>query len=675
MKKKEGWYFERLLILAIAIALVASVAVTADTTDERKAEITPYIKDVKVHTWVNPISKGIVWDNGMHYIGLGPSQEDHVYNLDPIIADDFQFATDQLVNDVHWIGGYFNGPPNDGDFDWEITFYNDNGLGTTPGVAIVTYTFANADVNETFIEYIYPLYPDVGAYYSYSVKVPKLYFSANTKYWISIQGIGDYPPQSGWGMHADPILLHRAVFKSVWFGYPDWTNTEDFFAYAVDMCFQLTFNHKMHFPQMPDLIGWDVNATYPKILADDWQCSETGPATDIHFWGSWKNLDGMPNTDDYYTEMPWFILSIHANIPADPGTPWSRPGELLWFWEGEIGGTASEPPTLEAWYDPNTDESICNDHIPYWQYDFYIDQVYPPPPDTFIQYKDSIYWLNISALYIDPPYQWGWKNSRDHFMDDAVYRDDVVPPMPWIPMIEPPRCNWFDVYFGPTGTPEDMQSTNYYGDGWYYYELYDWWNMWFYDNPFVYQPKHIWLEFYVELPYPHSFAEFAINWSTDIWALEGEPDRPPLPTDGNEDLYIGRFEQEVFPGWNTVDFWITDYNPEWVSIDFRAVDAMINGWIYHECVETSMDMAFVITGEEIPGLCGDVNGDGVIDLGDVLYLISYLYKGGLPSDPLSVGDVDCSGVVDLGDVLYLISYLYKGGFPPCDTDGDGIPDC
>jgi len=105
------------------------------------------------------------------------------------------------------------------------------------------------------------------------------------------------------------------------------------------------------------------------------------------------------------------------------------------------------------------------------------------------------------------------------------------------------------------------------------------------------------------------------------------------------------------------------------------VDAMINGWIYHECVETSMDMAFVITGEEIPGLCGDVNGDGVIDLGDVLYLISYLYKGGLPPDPLSVGDVDCSGVVDLGDVLYLISFLYKGGNPPCDPDGDGIPDC
>ncbi|MCJ7578787.1 MAG: hypothetical protein MUO91_10085, partial [candidate division Zixibacteria bacterium] len=53
-------------------------------------------------------------------------------------------------------------------------------------------------------------------------------------------------------------------------------------------------NHKMHFPQLPDLEGWDVYAVYPKTLADDWKCSATGPVTDIHFWGSWKDIDGDP---------------------------------------------------------------------------------------------------------------------------------------------------------------------------------------------------------------------------------------------------------------------------------------------------------------------------------------------------------------------------------------------
>ncbi len=61
---------------------------------------------------------------------------------------------------------------------------------------------------------------------------------------------------------------------------------------------------------------------------------------------------------------------------------------------------------------------------------------------------------------------------------------------------------------------------------------------------------------------------------------------------------------------------------------------------------------------------GEVTGDGVIDLGDLLYLINYLYKGGTAPCPMEAGDVNCDGVIDLGDILYVISYLYKGGPPP-----------
>jgi hypothetical protein len=354
-------------------------------------------------------------------------------------------------------------------------------------------------------------------------------------------------------------------------------------------------DHKMHYPQLPDLEGWDVFALDPKTLADDWQCSETGWVTDIHFWGSWKDVDGDAYTDDFFTPMPWFRLSIHRNIPASADTPWSRPGELLWFWEGEIPGTPFEPPAMEHWFNPNTGEVLYNDHIPYWRYDFFVDQA-SPPADSFFQYQDSIYWLDVSALYIEPPYEWGWKSSRDHFMDDAVYTDNP-PEGPWYPLFEPPRANWFDVYFNSAGEPVDMGSTNYYGEGWYAYEY--WWNMWFYNNPFVPNPKHIWLEFYIEEVGPAAYAEFAINWSTDLWSTEGVPGRPPLPGE-DETLYIGRQIFEVFPGSNTIDFWIDDYNPEWVSVDFVGTDVVINGWIWHECVQTSMDLAFVITGHPAP---------------------------------------------------------------------------
>jgi len=580
------------LSFALILLIVSSVAIAADAP-----ELAPSTTDGKVHKWQGPVPKGVVWDNGMTYNAIGSSQYDPSFNFDPILGDDFTFSVDQLVSDVHWIGGYFyqGHPPWDGNFDWEIIFYNDFGDGTKPGAAIGTYYFANADVNETLIE-------STTVYIcSYTVDLPApLSFSANTKYWISIQGIGAYPPQSVWAMHDTtiaPILLHEAVFKSVYFGFPDWTNVSDpdpMWGRRLDMCFQLTYkgpwpNHKMHFPQLPDLEGWDVLAVLPKTLADDWQCSQTGPVTDIHFWGSWKDIDGNPNTDDVYTPMPLFLLSIHRNIPATPDTPYSRPGEQVWFWEGEIPGIPFDPPTMEHWLNPNPPvQYFCNDHVAYWRYDF----VGIPTP--FFQHKDSIYWLNISAWGIPLPYQWGWKSSRDHFMDDAVYTDNA-PVGPWHPMVEPPRCNWFNVYFNSMGLPTDSGSTNYYGEGWYRYEY--WTNMWFYDNPFVYRPKHIWLQFMINPIGPMPAAQFAINWSTPAWDSL-EMGRPPLPGE-NEMLYIGRQIFPVNPGPNTIEFTLP-YNPEWVSIDFVATNVFINGWIWHECVQTSMDMAFVITGEEAP---------------------------------------------------------------------------
>ncbi len=66
-------------------------------------------------------------------------------------------------------------------------------------------------------------------------------------------------------------------------------------------------------------------------------------------------------------------------------------------------------------------------------------------------------------------------------------------------------------------------------------------------------------------------------------------------------------------------------------------------------------------------LRGDANADRVIDMGDAVYLLNYLFKGGPAPVPwLEIGDVNCDEAVDLGDAIYLLNYLFKGGPVPCD---------
>jgi hypothetical protein len=68
-----------------------------------------------------------------------------------------------------------------------------------------------------------------------------------------------------------------------------------------------------------------------------------------------------------------------------------------------------------------------------------------------------------------------------------------------------------------------------------------------------------------------------------------------------------------------------------------------------------------------PKICGDVNGDGLVNASDIVYLINYLFIGGPAPDPLQAGDVNLDGSVNASDVVYLINYLFIGGPPPCSS--------
>jgi hypothetical protein len=59
---------------------------------------------------------------------------------------------------------------------------------------------------------------------------------------------------------------------------------------------------------------------------------------------------------------------------------------------------------------------------------------------------------------------------------------------------------------------------------------------------------------------------------------------------------------------------------------------------------------------------GDANGDGVVDVGDVFYLVNFLFAGG--QVPRGRANVDGVSGIDVSDVFYLINFLFAGGKPP-----------
>jgi hypothetical protein len=69
-------------------------------------------------------------------------------------------------------------------------------------------------------------------------------------------------------------------------------------------------------------------------------------------------------------------------------------------------------------------------------------------------------------------------------------------------------------------------------------------------------------------------------------------------------------------------------------------------------------------------LCGDVNHDRIANVGDAVFIVNNIFRGGNAPDPVCLGDANGDGVTDVGDVVYIINYVFKGG--PAPT-GDCCP--
>jgi hypothetical protein len=165
----------------------------------------------------------VVWDNDVTiYNNIYRSDTSSDYRL----YDDFIFGQDQVVMDVHWLGGNWGGGPSD-QADVVIEFYDDNS--NTPGDIVAgPYNYAWDDI------YKEGPYSPWTVWYN-EVDLPEeVEFDANEKYWLMIAYEGPGYPYWGWAHHYSPIFLSPAL---QWAGY--WRNT------GGDAAWQLTvkFDH------------------------------------------------------------------------------------------------------------------------------------------------------------------------------------------------------------------------------------------------------------------------------------------------------------------------------------------------------------------------------------------------------------------------------------------------
>ncbi|KYK23779.1 hypothetical protein AYK25_09930 [Thermoplasmatales archaeon SM1-50] len=194
----------------------------------------------------------VVWDNYVEWARVAYHAQDDPPESSPnwnsFPADDFQFDEETDVYWVYWYMCYWNcnpaGGPKDYHYDWNITFYEDDGTGYRPGALYAgPFTIPDADIikgealgNSSNISNGWWAC-GMGAVFSEPVT-----FQPDTKYWISIYSTGPHYPQSGWYARNDtyyPIRLHEAIFTSDVWGYPEWTNLSEIWGSPLDMLFLL----------------------------------------------------------------------------------------------------------------------------------------------------------------------------------------------------------------------------------------------------------------------------------------------------------------------------------------------------------------------------------------------------------------------------------------------------
>ena len=162
-----------------------------------------------------------------------------------------------------------------------------------------------------------------------------------------------------------------------------------------------------------------------------------------------------------------------------------------------------------------------------------------------------------------------------------------------------------------------------------------------------------------------------------------------INADGLDDVVVGAFQRDV-PGSNGRAYvFISGSGPFPISITAGDADLVHIGQAGDQCWSVSGagdvnsdGFADVIVGAFLndaggidagqayvylgtPFICADANGDSLVNVDDVDFLINFYFYGGATPFPLSASDLNCDGSVNIADITYLAAYINGTGAAPC----------
>jgi hypothetical protein len=204
--------------------------------------------------------------------------------------------------------------------------------------------------------------------------------------------------------------------------------------------------------QPPMINGWDEHSFYWQrpIMADDWECTDNRPVTDIHWWGSFIGWT-QPTLPPVLPTA--FHIGIWTDVPngADPQHPFSHPGKLIWenictSWVWNFAGFDKDPQGR-----PERENEAC----------FQFTQLLSEDEWFHQDPGDHVYWLSISAIYPQGQqmqFPFGWKTRPHFYNDDATRIGMVIDPTGlniWPPVIGSQWSNGMPIEY-PAGTSWDL---------------------------------------------------------------------------------------------------------------------------------------------------------------------------------------------------------------------------